>query len=237
MSTDLFRIETDRVLLVWAAAGDAEPAFLAPSPPPPGRLVVRARRPGVVFGAQSWRAGVPEGAARSMDLEEGPRLFEETGYTLYLRGKDGRAVALEHRDPVILGGVRASEGGRVVHGRVHFGAQVGRSEFTVRVEGEPELDFEVEVFPAKLDYAEDYTRLREETGEILTGLVLEYLRATFHLGVDRHAPAPTRLEWLALLRHAADDLERALAEVARQPRWGLAPEGEPTRAERVRRPD
>ncbi|HEX7242746.1 MAG TPA: DUF2357 domain-containing protein [Longimicrobiaceae bacterium] len=224
--SDLFRIETDRVLLAWAAVRDAEPAVLAPDPPPPGRLAVRARRPGAGEPG-TWRAGG----------EEAPRLFEETAYSLYLRGKEGSTVALEHRDPALLRGLRASEEGRVVHGRVGFGGQVGRSEFTVLVDGEPELDFEVEVFPTKLDYAEDYARLRAETGEILTGLVLEYLRATFHLGVDRHAPGPTRLEWLALLRHAADDLERALREVARQPRWGMAPAAEEARADRVRRPD
>jgi hypothetical protein len=238
VSADLFRIETDRVLLVWGAARDAEPPFLSPtSPPPPGRLIVRPRRAGLVFGEHTLRTDIPAEDARSAEATAGPRLFEETGYSLYVRGKGGRTVALEHRDPVILRGLRTSEGGRVVHGRVHFGGQVGRSEFTVRVDGEPELDFEVEVFPTKLDYAEDYARLREETGEILAGVVLEYLRSTFHLGVDRHAPAPTRLEWLALLRHAADDLEHALAEVARQPRWGLARAGEPARADRVRRPD
>jgi hypothetical protein len=237
VSADLFRVETDRVLLVWAATRDAEPAFLSPSPPPPGRLVVRARRSDTVFGPQTWRAGVPADDAHSADTVVGPRLWEETGYSLYLRARDGCAVAIEHRDPAILGGLRASEGGRVVHGRVGFGGQVGRSEFTVRVDGEAEFDFQVEVFPTKLDYAGDYARLREETGEILAGLVLEYLRSTFHLGVDRHAPSPTRLEWLALLRHAADDLERALAAIARQPRRGLAAADEPARAERVRRPD
>jgi len=103
VSADLFRVETDRVLLVWAATRDAEPAFLSPSPPPPGRLVVRARRPDTVFGAQTWRAGVPGDAAHSADTVEGPRLWEETGYSLYLRAKDGRAVAIEHRDPAILG--------------------------------------------------------------------------------------------------------------------------------------
>jgi hypothetical protein len=235
--SDLFRIETDRVLLVWAAARDGEPHCLSPSPPPPGRLVLRPRRPGLAWGPQTWRAGVPDDAAHSTDGDVGPRLFEETGYSLYARAKDGGAVTVGHRDPVLLRGLRASEGGRVVHGRVGFGGQVGRSELSVRVDGEPELDFEVEVFPTKLDYAVDYARLREETGEILTGLVLEYLRSTFHLGVDRHAPSPTRLEWLALLRHAADDLERALAEIARRPRRGLAAAAEPARAERVRRPD
>lgn len=231
MSADLFRIETDRVLLVWAATREGEPAFLSPAPPPPGRLAVVPRRPGLVFGPGTWRADGADGGTG------GPRLFEETGYSLYLRGKDGRMVSVEHRDPVILRGLRASEGGRVVHGRVDFGGQVGRSGFEVRVDGAPEVDFEVEVFPAKLDYAEDYARLREETGEILAGLVLEYLRSTFHLGVDRHAPAPTRLEWIALLRHAADDLERALAEISREPRRDVAPADEPARAERVRRAD
>ncbi len=46
--------------------------------------------------------------------------------------------------------------GSIVYGLVNFGNQVGRSEFTIVLGGQPEFSFEVEVFPTKLDYVSDY---------------------------------------------------------------------------------
>ncbi|HEV2129499.1 MAG TPA: DUF2357 domain-containing protein, partial [Longimicrobiaceae bacterium] len=193
---ELFRIETDRLLLVWSAPHRAE---ISPSR---------------------------------------PRLREQTDYLLFLRSSTAEPVAIEHRDPVLLRDLTRSDGGRVIHGRINFGSQVGRSIFTLYVGGGAKLEFEVEVFPTKLDYAEDYAQLTAETQEILTGLVLEYLRSTFQLG---HA-APVRsesssVEWLTLLRHASVELERGLRQVARQPQRALLREPQDARAEQVQRTD
>jgi hypothetical protein len=114
---------------------------------------------------------------------------------------------------------------------------VGRSEFSVLVEGEPEFDFQLEVFPTKLDYEADYQQLIAEVQDVLTGLVVEYLRATFQLGLPARTPQPTHVEWLTLLRHVMDDLERALRHVAERPRWGLARQTAPVRIERLKRAD
>lgn len=192
---------------------------------------VRTPRSLLVWGACGEEASLPELA------DEGPRLREQTSYAVFLRSTTDAPVALYHPDPVLLHGLRSSDGGRVVHGTVDFGGQVGRSTFEVRVGGETEREFTVEVFPTKLDYQRDYTRLVEETQEVLTGLVLEYLRSTFQYGVEAPVARPSRLEWLLLLRFVAGDLERALHQIARGPRRELARSAHPVRAERVRRPD
>lgn len=202
--SELFRIETDRLLLVWSGVTGTEQAR---------RLLA------TVNGLSPFA------------------LSEQTDYLLFLRSASEAPVALEHRDPVLLRGLTCSDGGRVIHGRINFGSQVGRSRFTLCAAGEPVQEFEVEVFPSKLDYAEDYTRLVAETQAILTGLVLEYLRSTFQLGQAARVTETTQLEWLILLRHAADELERALAEVARRPQRGLTREPQPARVERIRRAD
>lgn len=201
---ELFRIETDRLLLVWSASRGAAHASL-PINSPPGASVAA-------------------------------RLFEQTDYLLFLRSSTAEPIAIEHRDPVLLRDLTRSDGGRVVHGRVNFGSQVGRSAFTLSV-GETTLDFEVEIFPTKLDYAEDYARLTAETQEILTGLVLEYLRSTFQLGRTAPSRGESGVEWLTLLRHASLELERGLQQVARQPQRTLLREPQAARAERVQRTD
>lgn len=218
---DLFRIRTDRMELAWGEPRGSAPAPLAGATPPPARLVVTPRRAGAV----------PEVTAAD------PRLFEQTDYRVVVRATDGGRVRLAHRDPVLVGEIAEEDGGRLALGYVNFGSQVGSSEFTVLVDGAPELDVEVEVFPTKLDYATDYEHLVAEVQEILTGLAVEYLRSTFRLGTGAWAPQPTHVEWLALLRHVVADLERALAHVAAHPVRGLALEPSLVRASRVKRVD
>jgi predicted component of viral defense system (DUF524 family) len=107
----------------------------------------------------------------------------------------------------------------------------------ISVLGEQELEFEVEVFPTKLDYQTDYQQLLSEVQDILTSLVLEYLRSTFQIGSAIHAPQPTHLEWLTLLRHVLANLERGLQNIARQPVRAAKRTPEIVRSDRIRRID
>jgi predicted component of viral defense system (DUF524 family) len=114
---------------------------------------------------------------------------------------------------------------------------LNHAEFSILINGQPELDFEVEVFPSKLDYASDYENLLAEVQEICTGLAFEYLRATYQKGIKTGTPHPTAIEWLVLLRHVADSLEQALHHIAHYPIRGLTREPVTMRAERVKRVD
>ena len=234
--TTLFKIETDRVSLKWTRVRAEDPPFLHPSSPIPGRLVLTPRRAGLEW-VRCWRAGVPTGAAGSPELVEGPRLFEQTDYQIFLESKDGQRVDVRHRDPVLLGSLRHERHGSIVYGLVNFGNQVGRSKFTIVLDGQPEFSFDVEVFPTKLDYVSDYERLLAETQDILMGLALEYMRATYRLGMAARVPQPTDLEWVVLLHHIVDQLERALQQVARRPVRALSRTSIMTRSERIRRLD
>src|SRR5258708_4253599 len=129
----LFTIDTDRVLLNWTAPAETPAQVQVGVSAPPGRLIIRARRAGLEFGPQTRRESVPVGAAADAMETVGPRLFEQTNYTLYVRSKRDEPVSLETRDPVLLGGLSNSEGRRVIHGQLNFGSQVGTTEFVLRV--------------------------------------------------------------------------------------------------------
>lgn len=192
---------------------------------------------------ESFRIATPDfelvwGADDAPPLPPGhvPRLREQTAYPVFLRTLRGPPAALEHRDPLVLRPLRVANGGRMTYGAIDFGSQVGRSTFAIR-SGGAAVSFEVEVVPTKLDYEADHRALVDDTQDLLTGLALEYLRATFYPGTPVPVERPGHVEWLTLLRHAADDLESALEHVARHPERGMRREAQPTRAERVRRPD
>ncbi len=234
---ELFRVHTDRALLTWSEVGSSCSRAYAGPAPLPGRLWIHPQRAGLKFQDETWRAGVPPEVASDPEQSVGPHLFEETNYGVFLRSLSGEHVEIRHRDPVLVRRLQESDGGAVVHGILNFRSQVGRSQFGVIVDGVPEFDFEVEVFPSKLDYVADYQQLVADVQDILTGLVVEYLRATFATGLPVRAPQPAHVEWLTLLRHVIDDLERALGYVAQRPRWGLARADEAVRVERLRRAD
>ena len=223
----VFRVETDRVVLLWDDHGDTPPAPV-PGTSAPGQLIVTARR-GQPVAIQIGDAPAPSGAPLY--------LFEQRDYTLSASVKPpARAIEIAHRDPNVTHALR-SPFPTSVFGKINFGGQIGRSELTVLVDGEPELEVAFDVFPTKLDYATDYEQLLADLQSVLTGLVLEHLRATYQLGVAFHAPRPTELEWMLLLRHVAGDLERALGKIAARPVRGLTRELRLVSATRTRRID
>lgn len=206
-----FCLETDRVRLSWSGSEERLPEL----------PVIATPRNGVKL-----RVVTQGGAA----------LSEQTDYKLYLRSS-GR-VLLYHRDPVICRGLIAEEDGRVLHGSINFGSQVGRSRFTVVVDDRPEFDFEVEVFPTKLDYLSDYQRLLAEVQSLATGLALEYLRPTYSSANSiSNSQLNTHIEWLGMLRARLEVLEQAIRQIVRSPLRGLKPQQTLVRADLVRRVD
>jgi hypothetical protein len=225
---ELFRIETDRVTLQWSEPSDRPP--LHGLAPPLGRLIVTPLRPGLQL-RRLLRDGV---AAAERTI--GARLYEATPYTLFASSRAG-AVRVLHDDPNLLGALVAAPDGEAVAGTVNFGSQVGTSTFRLLVGGEAELEFEVEVFPSKLDYADDYVDLMADTQDFLSALALQYLAATRRLAMPAGSGRTTYLDWLAVLRHVLDTLEAALRQIARQPSRALRHEPAPVRLERLRRAD
>lgn len=211
-------------------ASDAEPKV------PVGRLAIflsdQANK-----NIKISRPGLPTEVANDVAVEVGPRLYEETSYTLLLRSTDKRRVELRHRDPTILQALSATIDGSIIHGAINFKSQIGRSRFSVYINGKPEYEFEVEVFPSKLDYAVDYNAILADVQDLLAALVLEYLRSTYKTGLTTEPETPSRLAWILLLRYIVDDLERGLRYVERHPHHGLLRERISTRVEKLRRLD
>ena len=234
MST-LFTIATDRARLTWSEARDIPAVDVGAAGLPFGLFVLRPLRPGAHF--ESMVGGtVPALAGGGVSSKSGPALFEQREYRVRLRGEAGRDVAIEHRDPLILNRFEDDERGRF-DGLVNFRSQVGVSTFRVLVGGSPEFEFDVEVFPTKLDYKSDYDEILAEVSDTLTGLAFEYLRATWRGADSVDAPAPTSIEWLKLLRNVVDEFERALRFIASRPVRGLQRTEVARRSEQVHRVD
>ncbi len=234
----LFRIVTNRFTLDWHRVSDHDQAVLAHTLPVIGRLRLVPHDRDLQWRDLTIRSGVPESLAADVTDSNGPPLYEQTEYQLYLRGAmDGDKVEIRHRDPVITQSLSSQENGRVIHGSVNFRGQIGKSLFSIYVNGNRTLDFEVEVFPTKIDYKTDYHEIVADVQSILTNLAYEYLRSTYQMGKLAGDRSPSKLEWLVLIEHIVVDLEKAMNHIAHRPTRGLIRREQPTRIERIRRVD
>lgn len=229
---ELFRIKTEHVSLIWSG-----PRPRSSEPHPVGRLRILPKRRDFVLLEGTYRDEVPSENVCDVSELGGPPLFEQTTYDLWLASQHGERVELRHRDPLLLANLHTTYNQAHIYGHINFAGQVGLSRFSVLVDGRPEFDLEVEVFSSKLNYRADYAAMLGDVNSLVSGLALEFLRATHQLGTAIAGRQESRLEWLALLRHLLADLEKALHYVNQHSVRGLRREYKPERVEKLRRSD
>jgi uncharacterized protein len=230
----LFQIETTNVSLNWHLPANYPKRLSVEGDP--GTLIIKLKNSQSTL-THVHRSEVPDGLASEQSIARGPRLYEQCEYRIVLRGLSGHSVRLSHRDPNICAGLSEEDDGSFIFGAINFRADVGYSSFTVLVNGAPELEFQVEVFPSKLDYKSDYEQLVAETQDYINGLVFEYLRSTYQLSFPNLPKQSGTVEWLLILRSIIGDLERALQFISRRPLRNLVSETGNLRSERVKKVD
>lgn len=234
----LFRLATDRFTLDWHRVSQNDPATIRPNDASIGQLRLKPQSKTLLWKNNTLRDGVPSVLSADPEVTLGPPLFEQTEYQLYLQAeRPGDVIQIQHRDPLITKGLNAQDKGRVVHGNLNFRGQIGQSLFSIVLNGQRVLDFELEVFPTKIDYETDYQEMLGDVQQTLTGLAFEFLRSTYQRGKVAPGHRPTKLEWLILFESITDELEQALDYVTRRPTRALIRREQMLRIERVRRVD
>lgn len=234
---ELFRINTNLFSLVWERTAKHDPPILAQRTQVEGRLKLTPRSEWIAFEGDNWR-DVAKPLDSDPTLEIGPPIYEQLDYQVYLIAHlSGDQVRIQHRDPQITQRLSFRENNRVAYGVINFQGQIGRSLFTIEINGRPQLDLELEVFPTKIDYETDYKEILSQIQEVLTSLAYEYLRSTHQLGKLDKDRRPSRLEWLILLEHILGELEKSVRYVAQHPRRSLVRRQSYNRIERIRRMD
>ena len=227
----LFDARTDQVRVVLLGPFEGRRGYLIDEEAPPGIL----RFSSAADVECDVRVSNESGLLRQQ-MDEGPRLFEDTQYRFYIEAPGGVAM-VAHRSPEIAAQFSAlPDHPNIVEGTVNFRRQVGVSRFQVLVNGEHVLSFELEIFPTKLDYATDYRDLLNDTTRVSRALALEYLRATSQEATPTPADEATELEWVLLLRAQLHRLEQAMAFINRNPHRLLVRDVRTQPLHRVRRP-
>jgi predicted component of viral defense system (DUF524 family) len=146
-----------------------------------------------------------------------PLLFENTDYDFYLERK-GAEVDADLSLPATAS--LRHQFGRVNHYSLNFRNDVGF--FELKVASTPgTTTARLEVFPIKIDYRDDYIRMRDEVAEITRNLIMTVQSRTFGAAAAIPTRHPTLVEWLSIARGYFNQLEAAANAIARRPHSAL----------------
>ncbi|MFD1886885.1 DUF2357 domain-containing protein [Paenibacillus wenxiniae] len=128
------------------------------------------------------------------------------------------------------------KGTRILSGLLNFRNEVGFSELELRSGGQRLISVELEVFPSKLDYREDYVRLLQEVNGQIYNLSFDFLKRTYQSTTLRETEHQSLTEFFSIITHIFDHMERAMERIAVQPHHRMEHHTEVRKAAQARRP-
>jgi hypothetical protein len=90
-------------------------------------------------------------------ISTSPLFFEYQNYEIVVESKDNSTISFWHDNYTLRDKVSyVGKSKKVLSGILNFGSEIGLSEFKICVNGEEYLTFNMEIFPSKINYQEDY---------------------------------------------------------------------------------
>ncbi|WP_018085038.1 DUF2357 domain-containing protein [Desulfurispora thermophila] len=233
MVTNLLIIETDYFDVIWKGPRPEKVLQVLPS------LQAGNVAKTVIRGNYNYLAIYhSELGELGPEVKHPPLFFEQQNYELIVETKKAGHLSVWHENPLLRSAVRPVDRyGKVYSAIINFGSEVGNSEFVFLWNGRQVLTVDIETFPSKIDYRLDYEQMLQEVHTGVLGLVFNVLTKTYRaVSFRKSGPAPTGVEWMAILRYLIRDLEVAVQTVARHPHHALVQAERMCRLDQVRRP-
>lgn len=152
-----------------------------------------------------------------------PIFFENGIYQVIVVPKQKQQLEFYHEYPLLREAISRVDlaGIPVLMGNLQFQNEVGYSTFEIRYEGKTILEVTLEIFPAKLDYQNDYKRLLNEVNDEIYNLAFHFIRKTY-LGANIKLDGnPSRAECYRLITKHFQQFVQAINRVERQPHHKL----------------
>ncbi len=168
-----------------------------------------------------------------------PIFFENGVYQVIVIPKTGRDLSFYHEHPGLRQSVARVE---IAHtymlmGNLQFQNEVGLTTFEIRVGNKKLLEVTLEIFPAKLDYKNDYKKLLEEVNDEIYNLAFHFIRKTYLGAKVKLDGKPSRSEFYRLISKHFDQLIQAVNRIERQPHHLLQKTYEKVRGDQLNKLD
>lgn len=165
-----------------------------------------------------------------------PCFYEQQNYEFVLIKSDNMQLPVQfHHDNLAIREAVTPKGEQVLSGILNFKNEVGFTELELRSGGQRLITIELEIFPSKLDYKQDYIQLLREVNEQVYNLSFDFLKRTYQSVRIRDTQQQSLSEFFALITHLFHQMEIAMERINRQPHHKLDKSLERKPASRVKR--
>lgn len=116
--------------------------------------------------------------------ETSPLFFEQSDYIVSAKSIEGNALHFDHAEKHVRESITPTEDDEPdrISGVLNFGNDVGYSTLIFFDDAGNRLLIEIEVFPSKLSYKEDYEAIRNDINEMVEAAAIDFINSTYALG-------------------------------------------------------
>ena len=151
--------------------------------------------------------------------ETEPLFFEQSDYIVSAKSLKNKPLYFEHAYKHIREAITTvddDEPNRLT-GVINFGNDVGYSNLIFYDSLGNRLLIEIEVFPSKLSYKDDYELIRNDINEMVEGAVIDFINSTYSLGTTCESRTNVPAIFFTLINQLFDKYYRATKVIMQSP--------------------
>ncbi|MNB96808.1 hypothetical protein D3C81_514690 [compost metagenome] len=164
-----------------------------------------------------------------------PCFYETQSYELVIQKKNVSGILSYYHENILLRQAIKPLGDSIIAGVLNFGNEVGLTEWEIRNEGQTLLRVEMEIFPSKMDYKQDYQNILNEVNEQIYNLAFDFLRRTYQMTGLRETQHQSLTEFFTILQHIFSQLLDAVGRIQNNPHHTLLQDRRLVDANRVKK--
>lgn len=147
-----------------------------------------------------------------------PLFFENQNYQFIIENKGENDITFWHENITIREKINAiGRTKRTLSGVVNFGSEIGFSEFKIIVDGKIYLEACIEIFPSKIDYANDYIAILNDVNNEIYNLAFDFLKKTYLWSNVRETTGNSLTEFFSIIQIIFEKLMIACDTVLKSP--------------------
>lgn len=174
-----------------------------------------------------------------VNAEVPPMFFEQSDYIINARSITGNPLYFDHADKNVREAITSPDEDEKdrLSGVINFGNEVGYSNLVFYDNQGNRLLIEIEVFPSKLSYKEDYEAIRNDINEMVEAAAIDFINSTFVLGTVNHERNDVPAIFFSLINQLFDKYYKASNIIMQKPNHKLLTEHNVVSAHKLKKTD
>ena len=158
--------------------------------------------------------------------ETAPLFFEQSDYIVTARSMQGAPLHFEHADKYIREAMTPEDDDEPdrLNGVINFGNEVGYSNLIFSDDLGNRLLLEIEIFPSKLSYKDDYEAIRNDINEMVEAAAIDFINSTYSLGTISSARNDVPAIFYTLISQLFEKYYKATNVIMKKPNHKLLKE-------------